>query len=99
MSVLNSYPPAVGCDIGKNPRSNHCATSLSEHYILKCPLYSALQIRYIIVSIAKHSILLYLDSLDLVNIVLKGCNDQAVDEKANICNTVQHFIIESVRFT
>ena len=75
-----------------------------QHYILKCPLYSAPRnkllkaIRDIIAPGVHHSILPHLDPILFVNIVLKGCNDVQADENVNIFKAFQHFIIESGRF-
>ena len=102
MSSLNSQLHRVGCS-----ETAECLCSdieTPQHYILKCPLYSAPRhkllkaIRHIIAPGVHHSILPHLDPFLFVNIVLKGFNDAKADENVNICKAFQHFIIESGRF-
>ena len=102
MSSLNSQLHRVGCSETAECLCGDIETS--QHYILKCPLYSAPQnkllkaIRDIIAPGVHHSILPHLDPISFVNIVLKGCNDVKADENVNIFEAFQHFIIESGRF-
>ena len=102
MSSLNSQHHRVGCSETAECLCGDIETP--QHYILKCPLYSAPRnkllkaIRDIIAPGVHHSILPHLDQLLFVNIVLKGCNDVTADENVNIFKAFQHFIIESGRF-
>ena len=74
------------------------------HYLLDCPIFSALRndlfqnVGAIISPFVDVNLFLNLDRQYIINLLLSGCTDYDVQTNINISNAVQLFIIRSGRF-